>query len=168
MELLKKNKKYFLLAAVIILYGLIGFKIKHSLSNENKTKTNETFIPIDTKVLAHKKVSDLDFNYRNPFKQGAERMNISNSGSLMHKKESSITSRNNSQLKQSNVVKQDWPSIKLLAVILNNKTKVCVVNIDKSEEIITESSTVRDIQIIKIFKDSVYIGFNGQIKTIRL
>lgn len=169
MEVIKRYKKYFLLVSVILIYSIIGFTVKKSLSNEDKINIDDSEILLDTKDQKQNFEPVLDFNYRNPFSKNHKNFENSNAEPTLNFK-SKTTTTNVAKIKQeeNKPLHHECPTIKLLAVITNSNSNICVLSINEKEEIVKESDIVSDVKIIKIFKDSVIIGFNKQIKTYKL
>jgi hypothetical protein len=158
-----RNKKltYLLGIVVIIIWGLIIFRIFISTKNDadlpiiQKTVAREPFndytIPADT--------SKLLLNYRDPF------------GVTKTKDSIKISKQSGTLIKALKLIPQmDWGFIRYSGYIQNpgSKKLVAVLIINGKSAMMTEGETNDDVKLIKNLKDSVRISFKGKSKFITM
>lgn len=168
MKAVKKYKTILLLLIVIALYGVIGIRIKDSVSIDNKINYNATHPDISTQPKIDIEDKELDLNYRNPFainstKHGfvAKQSNLNDNNRLTNKRDNKIQ-------KNKAEPKMQWDKIKLRAIIMDNQNKVCVIEINNTQQVLKETEILDDYQIVNIFKDSVSILYNSELKIFKL
>ena len=155
-----RNKKtlYILLPAVVLIWGLVFYKI---FSGINKTPENTFKQPIKKNTNAANEKNDtiqLIANYRDPF-LGAPAM-----------KSKKITDVN--QLMKNNpflVGIINWPDIKYGGII-NNKNKnktIVLMSINNRSYLVSKGDTLKEIKVKDIFRDSIQLIYRNMNKTYR-
>jgi len=169
MKIIKKYKTVALLLVVAVLYGVIGLRIKDSVSIDNKIKYSEKHSATSVAPEVDKENEELDIDYRNPFvlKSKFRRNRISKGDNNNNQKKSNKSITNKKPISEE-TINNAWSNIKLRAIISDDNNKVCVIEIENSEAVVKESGIVGDYQVVNIFKDSVSILYGEELKVFRL
>jgi hypothetical protein len=161
-----KNKKltYFLGLIVLVVWGMILYRIFDASNGNNDDNTQTTFnkpakepyndftIPKDT--------THLQLNYRDPF------------GLIKLKDTVELTVKNHHKDIVTLTVKPavNWSFIQYSGYIRNpgSKKLIALVRINGKNEILSEGDTKDQIKLIKNMRDSIKIIFKGQTKFIAI
>jgi hypothetical protein len=158
-----KNKKltYFLLVAVIGIWGVILYRIFSAAGGDDpipvvsakiiKESYDDYTIPKDTTHLL--------LNYRDPFGLVREKdTTVISLAKKAHKYESTAS------LKPA----IDWNFIKYTGYVRNtgSKTLVAILSINGKSVMMAEGETAEKVTLMKNMRDSVKISFNGKTKFI--
>jgi hypothetical protein len=158
-----KNKKltYFLLPLVILIWGIIIYKIIINLKGNNddfivnpvKTQNSPSFLPPDT--------FNLISNYRDPF-LGNMADNFSDGNDIS-------MSDNNDYIIIDPSEGIPWPKFVYCGIIKNNEVnkEVIIVRINGKEYLMTVNDIIENVKLVKVFKDSIKVTFNKESKYIR-
>jgi hypothetical protein len=165
----KKNKTYILLLIAVIIYGLIGYRVKMEFNNES-TQTNNIGHNI-LQVNSEKINFDLNFNYENPFVKNKKKKHKVTTPSnttrdkFFNKQKRVISGSNigtiNSKPKKNAKRISNLNSnleLKLNAIIFNKTgDKICIIKLNGKESSYKEGDEVLGVRIEKILTDSVKI-----------
>jgi hypothetical protein len=162
-----KSKKsvYILIPIVVIVWGLIAYKI---IVGMNAGDDNLTFTADTNNHFINNMEADtfsLILAYRDPFL----------GKNLYQQQESNVWNNedNNQKKKQTELIKQpvtiSWPGVAYLGLILNKKTGIYVslIKIDNKEHLLLEGQEAKGIKVLKANKDSVIVQFQKEIKTFK-
>ncbi len=156
----KKKIIYILLPIVILVWGFVFYQLYgYFFSKPDYTKTEEkTIINIDE---IKKDTFSIVADYRDPFlsnnmvQTGINLVVNKTNGSSKTKKNTSLT-----------VLK--WPLIQFKGMIKNNNSekRVAIVIVDGKEQIVKEGTTLNELKVIKIEKETITVSFQKEQKTI--
>ena len=148
----KKSTTYFLVSVVVIIWGIVSYKIFAGIPEENisrlKTenftaynfeKKHETFI--------------IQANYRDPFL-----------GTLPKTRKKRSTKN---RFKAPKKVELIWPDIKYKGAIIPKEGKASfMINIDNKGYLIKKNEIKRDIKLIRGNKEYILVKYKGRTKKI--
>lgn len=169
-----KNKKatYTLIVLVVIIWGLIGFRIYNHIHDKDGEET-ELYIPIDTTAikLDMDAITELKLNYRDPFlKYNPSVIRRSEATKQGSNRRSDIRRRigvlNNNGPAEKKVT---WPDIIFSGLILNDKTneELGLIEVDKESFLIRKGDIKKDIIINEIYADSILVTYQDKQRTIK-
>jgi hypothetical protein len=157
-----KNRQliYILIPLVLIVWGLIIFKIFKQIRHSNN-HASEVFSNLkNSDQVTEPDSFSLILHYRDPFLQGIVRpLSSSRSfGSLIN---------NNSNL-TSIKPQVNFPASKYSGLVINykNKNKLGVIKIDNKDFLVKEGELIAGEKIIRLYNDSVIVRFRNIKKTI--
>lgn len=155
----KKKTIYILLPIVILVWGFVFYQLYgYFFSTPSYANTEEkTIINIDE---IKKDTFSIVANYRDPF-LSQKKAQIANH-QVAVKINGSTTKKNSAPT----VLK--WPSIQYKGMIKNNNSerRVAIVNIDGKERIVKEGTTLIELKVVKIEKETITVSFQDEQKTI--
>jgi len=167
MKLFRKHKLIILAALTILLYGLIGVKIKDTILSKNSFIA-DTYQVINTSQANDSGLYDLNLEYRNPFFLD----NIVKSRKISPLDSRKFTRKdiNRKKNKANGIIPKTskWPQLIIHAIIHGEASKTCVIELDGTEIVAKEYEQFFNCKIIKIYKDSVSIMFNDELKVFKL
>jgi hypothetical protein len=153
------KKQSILIVVVVIVWGVIGYQIYQVIDGSAAVIIPKAKIstPIDTLSA---EPYQLIANYRDPF--------LKNKSGLQKK---STGSRNIKSVKINTTVASapvNWNAFKFLGTVENEDTKdrVALINFQGKMMMLKKNDAVEGFNIIKVYKDSVQIGFKTQKKTL--
>lgn len=159
-----KNKKltYFLIAAVLALWGIIIFRVVSALTAQD----DDNSMPVTTTVkeayndfALPKDTAKLLLNYRDPF-------------GLVKEKDTVSVKHDRPVMRQiSSIVAKpavNWSFITYSGYIRNPSTKklIALVNINGQSTTLTEGEIKNEVKLIKNLRDSIKISYEGKTKFI--
>lgn len=152
-----KNKKiiYILIPALIAVWGIIGTKIftylKSDGSSDSQIKTKKIFEP--EKNI--KDTFDLIADYPDPFLQATSKH--------LHKKKP-LSKTNTKNMPKKNI---KWPKVEYRGMVTNQTNKKTVINISINSKnyLMSEGQEKNNIQLIKIYEDSIITCYQNENKT---
>lgn len=155
----KKKTIYILMPIVILVWGFVFYQLYgYFFSTPSYANTEvKTVINIDE---IKKDTFSIVADYRDPF-LSQKRVQTVN-----HRV---VTKTNGSKTKKKTpptVLK--WPSIQYKGMIKNNNSekRVAIVNIDGKERIVKEGTTLNELKVVKIEKETITVSFQDEKKTI--
>jgi len=151
----KQNKTYLLLAVVVGIWGIIGFKMFNAVSPDQEeiaeVISNEIFVP---KELKEREMFTIAANYRDPFlgTVQAPRKKV--------KKKTTIKAKNKKVVPQK--------SIQYTGFITDSssKQKIFFVTIDGQQQMMSVSDTFQEVKLIRGTKSSIKVRYKGNTQTI--
>lgn len=151
-----------LLLLVAVIWGIIIYRILNTLnsptisvlSNTDKVVNNDTsrFIR-DTFQISN--------NYRDPFLGTIIRANKEvNGGAKMNKEK---------QPKVQVATVTKWPAIVYNGMIRKKESvqMVALLKIDGKTDVVAKGSSMSGVQLVSVYKDSIQVIYEGEIKTIK-
>ncbi len=163
-----KNKKglYILIPAVLIIWGIIFYRIFSNTSFESpKTIAVSDNSRKDT-TLAEKDTFFIYADYSDPFLKSYKGKG-NESDEAVNKKENSEKTRN---FRRRRVVSQRtrWPEITYNGLIYNkqNNRYVILLGINKKRYLFHKGDTIQNIYLRKFSLDSIYVVYKNDEKTI--
>jgi hypothetical protein len=172
-----KRSVYLLLPLVLLVWGLIGWRIWAATSDPDPEAGPSLTLTLYARPAATRQQPRLLLTYGDPFKPGASRLATSSSGPVpvvSFTPSAPATNRAASLnfpvhpfvpvASASSIV---WPQVKYLGVISHagGEAQVALLAIDSQELVIKAGKSERGVQVIKLFRDSVQLGFGGQKKS---
>lgn len=155
-----KKKTYILLTVVILVWGLIGFRIYKAVKPAiPKIKTSDkiaSFKPIN--VIKNDTFS-LKSDYRDPFL-----------GTFAIKKRTQKTTKKKTKLKPEKITKIIFPKIRFKGIIApkNNNAKRFIIKINANKVLFKLLETHQEIKLLKGDDKEVVVLYKGEQKTIVL
>lgn len=158
---MKDRKKIALIVAVGFIWCFVAFRI-YRIVRPNSPETTVAISESSPLTPVKNNTYKLKLEYPDPF---LKKDSYNKQGALQGKKKTTSRVPSIKQSTQNGVL---WPSITYYGNISNNKeTKVTgIIKIDGKKYLLDEGDVVGDVQIKKVYKDSVLIGFNKQDKFI--
>lgn len=150
----KQQKTYLLLVAVLVVWGLIGFRIYRGFHNDKEKELDIT--PSNNKFVIKQNEISKDYvlktNYRDPFL-----------GKLPFKK------NNRKKTKRSPRNKDiPFPNIIYNGVVEGGDSKSYTITINGKQELVKVGDNIQIIKLIKATPNKIVIRFQGKTKTIQL
>jgi hypothetical protein len=144
---------------VVIVWGVIGYQIYQVIEGSSAVIIPRTKITTSIDTLSAEPYQ-LIANYRDPF--------LKNKGGLQKK---STGTQNIKPVKINTTITStpvNWNAFKFLGTVENEDTKdrVALINFQGKMMMLKKNDAVEGFNIIKVYKDSVQIGFKTQKKTI--
>ncbi|MDF1676543.1 MAG: hypothetical protein P1U44_12585 [Vicingaceae bacterium] len=156
----KKKTIYILMPIVILVWGFVFYQLYgYFFSTPSYANTEEkTIINIDE---IKKDTFSIVANYRDPF-LSQKRVQTVNYQVATKTNGTSKTKKHT----PPTVLK--WPSIQYKGMIKNNNSerRVAIVNIDGKERIVKEGTTLNELKVVKIEKETITVSFQDEQKTI--
>jgi len=160
-----KNKRltYILIPLVILVWGLIFYKIFNHTGGDNKTNVSTAL----QKLAKNDHVKDtfnVKANYRDPFLRGSVRSVIRQSGS------GEMTSNRQGFSKQKETKPEiRIPDLKYFGLIANskNKQKIGLFRLNNKDLILKEADLYEEFKISRLYNDSVQIAYKKIKKTFK-
>lgn len=156
-----KNKKatYILLSIVAAIWGIIVYKIfstvgsKESIQQENISYSS--MLPVKTAIDTFSIIA----NYRDPF---LGKMTLSPSEN--DKPKTSVK-----KIEKPAPEPLKWPSIVYRGMIKNQKTgkQLYLLTIDKQDNMMKPGEMISDIELKRVYRDSVEVVFKKEKRTIK-
>lgn len=155
----KKKNIYILLPIVILVWGFVFYQLYgYFFSTPSYANTEEkTIINIDE---IKKDTFSIVANYRDPFLSQKRAQTVNHRVAV--KTNGSKTKKNSTPT----VLK--WPSIQYKGMIKNNNSerRVAIVTVDGKERIVKEGTTLNELKVVKIEKETITVFFQDEQKTI--
>ena len=148
----KQYKTYLLLAVVLLVWGLIGFRIVKAINPSNeKEKPNFEIKEFAYKKVIKKKAFFVKADYRDPFL-----------GTYPKKK-----SKKRVYKKQ---VVENWPSIEFLGTMgdKNGRNNMYFVSINGKQELMQVPQKIGEVKLISGTKKQIKVSYKGKRKSILL
>lgn len=152
----KQHKTYLLLAVVLLVWGMIGYKFVNAVNpsienNNNSAVTVEKFVP---KEIEEREQFTIVANYRDPFL-----------GTMKNP-------ASNQKKKVSKIVKKDLPkkSIVYTGFITDkgSKQKIFFVTIDGQQQMMSLRDTFKEVKLVQGTKSYIKVSYNGITEKINL
>jgi hypothetical protein len=153
-----KNKKavYFLVILIAGIWGVILYRIfNFSSSPDNNTELQASFVsPVLNPNTAD--TFSISLNYRDPFLGKTE-------APVQNKKQKPVP------IPEKVVEPTKWPSISYGGMIKSRKSnaQLCMVMINGQSNFMKEGDAIADIQLKKIYKDSIELMFQKEKRVVR-
>ncbi|WP_417800659.1 hypothetical protein [Tenacibaculum sp.] len=149
----KKQKTYLLLAVVVCVWGLIGYKIYNRLSpNTTTIATTNNSNHFSRKKIVEVQPYTIRADYRDPFlgKLPIKRKKVS------FKPKKKITGE-----------KKNFPQIVYNGTVASNKSKSFIITINGEQEIFNLGQNVRGLTLVKGNSEEVLLKFQNETKTFK-
>jgi hypothetical protein len=149
-----KNKKlkYVLLPLVIIVWGLIFYKVFKQVNDEPAIMESNSITQTNEKDTAVNSNYQLDLGYRDPFKieVGTINNDLSNVSAPINPQKKIVV----------------WPAIQVKGYILDKKVKPKFwVRLDNASYLIQQGDVVKNVKFSLVKKDSIVFTFDGEKKS---
>jgi hypothetical protein len=157
-----KNRQlmYILIPSVLLIWGLIIFKIIKQIHHAQKPATElSPFLKVG-EMKGVIDTSSLLLNYRDPFLHGVVR---SSSSSQSYEDFNS----NNTNLTTAKKPPVNFPITKYSGLVINykNRHKLGLIKIENKDFLAKEGELVAGERIIRLYTDSVIVSYNKTKKT---
>ncbi|MEP2236881.1 MAG: hypothetical protein ABJI22_00895 [Maribacter sp.] len=151
----KQHKTYLLLAVVLLVWGMIGYKfvsaINPSIENNDSAVKAEKFVP---KEIKEREQFTIVANYRDPFL-----------GTIK-------TPASNRKKNVSKTVKKELPkkNINYTGFITDkaNKQKIFFVTIDGQQQMMSLKDTFKEVKLVQGTNSYIKVSYNGISEKINL
>jgi type II secretory pathway component PulC len=162
-----KNKKnlYFLLPLVLIVWGIIAYRLIVHFNNNKHTilpQSNET---IDSNDLHTQDTFSLNLNYRDPF------LGTTGYSENIDNTKTPFDAQNffRAADAQQAATPIPWPTVTYHGIILNKKSgsRITLIKIDSKEQLLAEGQSVSGITLMKAYPDSGIFRYQKELKTIK-
>jgi len=152
---------YILLPVVIIIWGIVFYKIFIGIKSPNKAMGNvNTIIGGNDSSLFKVDTFSIINNYRDPFMNNQTNTTYKPGAThnLPIKKEAVVTS---APLK--------WPDIMYNGIIKSKKSpqQLVMVKINGASNFMTKGDNIAGIELLKVYKDSIVICYSGEKRTVK-
>ncbi len=160
-----KNKKtlYFLIPLVVIVWGLLFYKIFGYIGDKKPDNLNTMSVNIKSDTTIDVDTFKLLANYDDPFLDKPYQMEES----PIFENQNDIIKTPPPKPKQTEVISTiPWPKISYGGIIKNNISNktIVIVYINGSGKIMTLGESSNNVLLKKIYKDSIIVEFNKEIK----
>jgi hypothetical protein len=172
-----KRSVYLLLPLVLLVWGMIGWRIWAASSDSASETEQLPAMALRTKPALTRQRPRLLLTYGDPFKPGASRPAPSLAGPVpvasfppsapATSRAASLNFPAHPATPAAPVPSIAWPQIKYLGVIshVGSEAQVALLAVDNQELVVKAGRSERGVQVIKLFRDSVQLGFSGQKKS---
>jgi hypothetical protein len=172
-----KRSVYLLLPLVLLVWGLIGWRIWAATSDPDPEAGPLQPSALRSRPVAARSRPRLLLTYGDPFKPGASRPAPSSGGPVpvVSFAPSAPTTNQAARLNfpahpavpVASTPSITWPQVKYLGVISHagGEAQVALLAIDNQELVVKAGKSERGVQVIKLFRDSVQLSFSGQKKS---
>ncbi|WP_411032224.1 hypothetical protein [Spongiimicrobium sp. 3-5] len=153
---MKKNKKtYLLLAAVLIIWGIIGFKVVNAINPSAKNDFNTGLTTkFEPKTMKAKDTFSILADYRDPFLGTLPKSRSANKKAPKTPKKAAI------------------PEIPIsytgFITEKGSGKKIFFLTINGNQQMMTRGETVQGVKLVRGTKGSVQVQHNGRTRTIKL
>ncbi|WP_097045178.1 hypothetical protein [Flagellimonas pacifica] len=147
----KNIKTYLLLGIVLLIWGIIGFKVLSALSPEDETLALAENVNFEPKEVAEKDTFNILVNYRDPFLGTL---------SLSKKRTKKVVKKREVQ----------FPSVNYTGLITDQNTKnhIFFVTISGNQYLMRVGNTQSDVTLVSGRSNNIKIRYKGILKTIPL
>ena len=161
-----KVATYFLITAVIFIWGFVGYKIYSTLKNDNIDNRNQ--VNVERKKEIKTDTFSLLLSYSDPFTKtvyqgitvNTNAVNIANHTSFNINKPATMT---------QNIQEINPVNIKYFGLVKNELRKTGMLSINNKSYIVYEGQKIDSIKIIKISKDQLsYKDKKNKLSTISI
>jgi len=151
-----KNKKniYILLPAVILVWGLLAYKIFFAVKSTNDVVEQLTVSKFKPKVVEETATFTISANYRDPFLGTMEQKEVPKKRATGVTKKKSVT---------------PFPTIRYNGVISSqDKKQVFLITINGEQFFFSKRATHKEVKLLKGSKKEVVLQFKGQLRTVAI
>jgi type II secretory pathway component PulC len=167
LNLFKKNKTVILLAIAILLYSLVGIKIKTVISNSMGDQSTDK-IGVESNLVKNKSFNySLLLNYDDPFLSNGSFDEKQVTGTIQQRRVANLRTRIEKKISMDFV----WPQFKLVGTVASSdkKKSLCILKLDTKKEVVLGiGDTLKGISIAEIYKDSIKLNHLKQYRIIKL
>lgn len=169
--ILMKNKKttYILFFLVILIWGIIGFRIYNHVHDSGTDQTPFVILPLSRAGSDTSGTKRLKLNYNDPFLK--RNVSVAKTITMPEKKYSAQTNirRRIGEFNRKAPEKSvSWPDVSYSGLILNDKTneELGLLQVNNESYLIRNGDIRNDIIIVKIFSDSIFVSYQDETRTI--
>ncbi len=159
--MIKNNKKtlYVLIPAVLMVWGLIGYRLVGALGEEELNVPEQILAPRIVKVDRDTNRYVLNLDYPNPFKAEQRNKTV---------KTSKPGTVNKSKAKVNKVTVRKapvrWPSIIYQGEISREGQALCLLSINSKIQFVEPGEEINGLKLLAAYPDSVYLEFQKEKK----
>jgi hypothetical protein len=145
-----------LILAAAGLWLYIGQRIYHTWFSAGETMTSEAPLSIITKEDQWPDTFSIKANYRDPFLVSTPLKKI-------------VTQLPPKKVNPPPVPAKPWPELSYGGMIRNEKTnqQLALLTINGRSELVSAGKVYEELEVKKIFKDSIQLGFGKELKMVR-
>jgi hypothetical protein len=165
-----KNKKmtYILIPIVILVWGIVIFKIFNYTDDSNGANTSPVFSASNEVLSLEKDTFSIIAQYKDPFLGKNSNYYDSEFGD-----ESESQPENSTQVKVPELKKEEpkvavkFPALVYGGLIYNAKTKktIALLKINNREYLVNKGDNIDNVEMVEIYNDSIKIKYSNQFKT---
>lgn len=159
-----KNKKaiYILLPAVILIWGLVAYRIYSSVSDEKNIPITQSNIFAEKPAIVNDTFS-IHNNYRDPFLDKTNLWQAQEIGNSNPVKQTEVVK----EVKQAEVIR--WPVILFSGLVKNQKSnkQIVLMTINGTSHLMKQGEQIAGISLTKVYKDSVEVTYEKEKKVIK-
>lgn len=155
-----------MLPAVICIWGLIIYRICSGSASDNDLQSAgesaiHEFAPLDRDTFS------LLGSYRDPFQYSEPRPQFQGSDHTAGK--TIVATKEKKQVAKPAVNAVAWPSVGYSGVIKNQKSQkeLAMVQIDGQPNLMISGDIIANVQLVKVFRDSIHVKYGKERKTIK-
>lgn len=153
----KQNKTYILLAVVLGIWGLIGFKFFAATNPSSpeiaEISSDQIFVP---KQIKARETFAIVANYRDPFL-----------GTVQAPKKK-VKKRPKVAVKKKKIVPTKSIQYSGFITDSNSKQKIFFVSVDGQQQMMSINDTFQEVKLVRGTKTSIRVRHNGSVQTIAL
>lgn len=164
-----KTTTYILLTGVLLIWGLVFYRVFAGLSSEDEISYQLPQKKIVQDIEQNKEEAFVLFaNYRDPFLGNTSKA-ISGAGSV-----TVVPGNNTSQVKSKKKEPEkkeptDWSFLDYIGIVNNKETnkQVGLLVISGKEYMVNDKDVINEVTIVKKVKDSLLVEYRGEKKWLR-
>ncbi|MEM9144225.1 MAG: hypothetical protein AAGA86_14645 [Bacteroidota bacterium] len=150
----KQTKTYLLLTVVLVIWGLIGFKVAKAISPDEKVPPVQPMTAMVPKATIKKDTFTLWANYRDPF--------LGTLPKAKRPKKSVARAKPKKGMPQRNIAYAGSVAEQ------GTTNRMFFVTIDGQQHIMSKNEVVKEVRLISGTAESIKVRYNGSTKTILL
>lgn len=165
-----KNVTYLLIAGVVVVWGLIFYRVFSGLdSGEDTVIAMPKRKVIKQTQEKEEEVLVLFANYRDPFLGGTSRAISVTRTDAYGSNTSSIPRKPAVKKEKQEEVPIDWTFLDYVGIVQNKETKkkVGLLTISGKEYMVNEKDQINGVTILRKERDSIQVNYSGKDKWIR-
>ncbi len=160
-----KNKtvRYILIFLVVLIWGTVGYKIFTYVNSDDEEVVTQNTTQHKNEQSTVTDTFQLAANYRDPFLGKSIVTTIQ--GNPNNQKVIKIEKQKEIPKIEKTAI--NWPKLSYQGIIINQKSKnqTGLLKINGKDFIIHPGNIVAEVEILKLYNDSVTVKYSGEIKT---
>lgn len=160
-----KSLRYILIFSVIFVWGTIAYKIFTYVNSDDSEIQSQNTIQQKNEQSSATDTFHLVANYRDPFLGRTTLTNVQNANPNSQK---IIKTEKQKEVPKIENKVISWPKLTYLGIIVNQKSKnqTGLLKVNGKDFIIHQGNIVAEMEIVKLYNDSVTVKYSEDIKTI--
>lgn len=153
-----KSKKsiYLLLPLVLGIWGLVGYRVYKMTRPDNSFALNPVYKDRDSNEFNYQQRISLLLQYADPFLK-----EIPDATSEQVQNEFAALFTTNPAPEKPKLV---WPEISFKGVLSGNERRLAVLEVDKKRYLAATGDSILQLQVMKLYPDSIILEYNHEIK----